>query len=613
MKKLIHTLCLFCVFFPLFCSSQNCTPTQLANPGFYSESFDSVVCVTKGQAFSKTLYFKIPSQVNGFSILYIRFDSIFNIPQGATYTFNKPLGSDYLGNENGCVTIEGIAPNQSQFERIKFYVGIKPVINIPELKGEIVEALNGISPGFGDDYAIFLDVREQGSECNLRIGGKLFLDVDQNCAFDTPDFTFPNQVILINDSIPVFSNTSGIFTFSPDKFGSYSITADTAAFKLVCGSNVRFATLNSQAPISLSNDFSFEPDTTFRDLSITFNPFGWWLFGFTGQGHIVYRNDAFVAVDAVIGMRYDSIIRFVQSSITPFALDTVNRTIEWRINNIPPRSQGSILTEFQLPMPVAPMLPIQNQLWILPDSNDITPRNNLHVTENLIVGAYDPNDKQVSPPGKDSNGKITLADSVLHYKVRFQNTGTGPAVNVVIIDTLDGSLNLSSFRPQLASHPYEAKLAGNIATFTFSNIMLPDSNTNEPESHGFVEFSIKKKTGLGYGTVIENSASIYFDFNEPIKTNTVTSTYFDFSLSIKETETLPEVLLYPNPANSVVQIVSSVVIQSVALADISGRLVSKTEESSFATVLDITQLPKGIWFVEIKTQQGVVNKKLIKQ
>jgi hypothetical protein len=63
-------------------------------------------------------------------------------------------------------------------------------------------------------------------------------------------------------------------------------------------------------------------------------------------------------------------------------------------------------------------------------------------------------------------------------------------------------------------------MGGGIVRFVFENIMLPDSNVNEATSHGFVKFTIHPRSDVPLGTSIPNSAAIYFDFNEPVITNT---------------------------------------------------------------------------------------------
>ena len=77
----------------------------------------------------------------------------------------------------------------------------------------------------------------------------------------------------------------------------------------------------------------------------------------------------------------------------------------------------------------------------------------------------------------------------------------------------------------MASHPFVYSVDGQgVLTFTFNNIMLPDSNTDEPGSHGLIQFTIDQDPSNVIGTVIENTAEIYFDFNPAIVTNTVINT-----------------------------------------------------------------------------------------
>jgi uncharacterized repeat protein (TIGR01451 family) len=618
MKNLLRSLMLLIIIvFSQSVYTQTCAPISLATPGFYSQSNDSVICITKGQQFTETIYFKLPTDAGSFTVQYVKFDSLTNIPSGSTYTFNKPLGSQYAAGESGCFTITGTAPSQNYFERINIYAALKVTVIPVPLTGEFqtIPTAQGVP-----DYraVIYLESKDPNSICNLRISGNIFADLDNNCQNNGNDVALINHKVTLNGSKVYFTDANGIFTARPDTFGTHTIELDTSTLQLGCGSVVRTVNIQPQSQVSAGNDFAMKPDTDYRDLSVTLNPFGWWLFGFTGQASISYRNNAFVPVDATIRMKYDSITQLafdsvsqnVLTSVTPSFVDTVNRIIEWQITNIPARTQGSIYVAFQLPFPTAPSVPIHDTIWIFPDSADAFLGDNIHITDNLITGAYDPNDKQVSPSGAD--GKIGLADSLLTYKVRFQNTGTGPAVNVIIKDTLDSDLNLISFRPGLASHPYTASLAGNVATFTFSNIMLPDSNANEPESHGFIQYSIKKKSGLGYGTVIDNSASIYFDFNEPIKTNTVTSTYFNFVSSVKDWQTVSSVFLYPNPATQKVNVVATEQINELVISNISGAILKQLAPANLSLEIDLSDVPSGIYFIAVKTANGIKQNRLIK-
>ncbi|HRI60800.1 MAG TPA: sialidase family protein, partial [Saprospiraceae bacterium] len=149
--------------------------------------------------------------------------------------------------------------------------------------------------------------------------------------------------------------------------------------------------------------------------------------------------------------------------------------------------------------------------------NTFQPSWDWFCTEN--TGSYDPNDKQGFPFGYDAGHRIRPGQE-LEYLIRFQNTGTDTAFNVVIRDTLSPWLDPASVRPGAASHPYTWELSGQgILKFTFSNILLPDSNTNLAASQGFVSFKIDQQPDVPLGTQIFNTAAIYFDFNLPVITN----------------------------------------------------------------------------------------------
>ena len=183
--------------------------------------------------------------------------------------------------------------------------------------------------------------------------------------------------------------------------------------------------------------------------------------------------------------------------------------------------------------------------------DDIAPFLSIDCSEN--IGSYDPNDKQATPNGWNEEHFI-LANTTINYKIRFQNTGTDTAFIVTIRDTIDTNvLDLTTLQLGASSHNYQAQIIGqNVLEFTFNNIMLPDSNINEAASHGFVQFKIDQQSNNSIGTLIENSAAIYFDFNTPVITNTAFHTIgqMPFFVKTNEIETLPEgisVSVFPNP------------------------------------------------------------------
>ena len=185
---------------------------------------------------------------------------------------------------------------------------------------------------------------------------------------------------------------------------------------------------------------------------------------------------------------------------------------------------------------------------VFPD-NDFVPYLSVECLE--IIGSWDPNDKAGFPYGYGEEHYIDQNEP-LEYKIRFQNTGTDTAFNVRIIDTLSMFLNPVTIRPGASSHAYTYSLSGEgILTFDFQNIMLPDSNVNELLSHGFVKFEIEQQVDNPIGSVINNSAAIYFDFNEPVITNTtfheIGEDYITIIVDPETGKNGVKVLISPNP------------------------------------------------------------------
>jgi uncharacterized repeat protein (TIGR01451 family) len=225
---------------------------------------------------------------------------------------------------------------------------------------------------------------------------------------------------------------------------------------------------------------------------------------------------------------------------------------------------------------------------------------------NTIFNSYDPNDKTGYPSGEGDDHLIGRNDR-FNYRIRFQNTGNAPAFKVVIRDTLSEYLDETTVVKGLSSHPcrYERRL--NELIFTFDPILLMDSVSNEPESHGFVEFTVKQKSSNPTNYVINNTAAIYFDFNDPIFTNT-------YKYTISPVVGLEEIgatkfAVFPNPGNDYVQInldkelISNLDSKSyIVIRDLFGRMVKQQNITSNSTLINTKDISSGLYLIECKTQ-----------
>lgn len=226
------------------------------------------------------------------------------------------------------------------------------------------------------------------------------------------------------------------------------------------------------------------------------------------------------------------------------------------------------------------------------------------------VNSFDPNDKQGFPRGVGE--KHYIEQNVdLEYMIRFQNTGTAPAVNVVIRDTLPTQfLDPTTLRRGVSSHPYLFDMEGNgVVVFKFLNINLPDSNANEAASHGFVTFRISQHQDLPLESAIKNAAAIYFDFNEPIITNQTLHTIGKDFLQLSNTQTLFDarlkVQIMPNPAQGHVLVLAEGLENKEQ--DLSFRLISvlgeQAQQGQFrgnVYEFNAAHLPPGVYVYEIR-------------
>ncbi|MCC6459555.1 MAG: hypothetical protein IT260_03725 [Saprospiraceae bacterium] len=240
---------------------------------------------------------------------------------------------------------------------------------------------------------------------------------------------------------------------------------------------------------------------------------------------------------------------------------------------------------------------------------DDVPWLDLNCTPNQ--GSFDPNDKQGFPTGYGASHYV-LPGTELEYLIRFQNTGTDTAFTVVIRDPLSTWLDPLTLRPGASSHPYTLRMGvENTLIFDFQNILLPDSNVNEAASHGFVQFRIHPRSDVALETDILNQAAIYFDFNDPVMTNTTLHRIGLNFVSVGLWQpSRPEyaVQVAPHPLNDASWITLSgqpgaAGDFTLSVYDLQGQLQQRLEASEPKFLLRKTQLSGGIYLFKIE-QQG---------
>jgi hypothetical protein len=211
----------------------------------------------------------------------------------------------------------------------------------------------------------------------------------------------------------------------------------------------------------------------------------------------------------------------------------------------------------------------------------------------------------------------------MDYHIRFQNTGTAPAHNVIVTDIVDPNLDLNTLQIHNTSHPMNAVLDDNRSlTFEFANIMLPDSGTDFDASQGYISYSIDRKANTPVGTEIQNTAKIYFDFNEAVITNTTINTVYLKSTGAVSTSinNHANVSVFPNPVKeSATLSVHSDKAMSVSytLYDINGRAILSNSDSksvmNYNAELSLKNLNTGIYILHVKVNGDMKSIKIVKE
>ena len=246
---------------------------------------------------------------------------------------------------------------------------------------------------------------------------------------------------------------------------------------------------------------------------------------------------------------------------------------------------------------------------ILPLSSG-NPANSFVCREN--VGSYDPNDKMGYPLGWGDDNSIEKGTR-LDYEIRFQNTGTDTAFTVVISDTLEASLDLATLEIGGASHPFRVTIdTHRVLTFTFDNILLPDSSTNLLLSQGSVVFSIDHVASLEPGDEILNEAAIYFDFNEPVITNISRHMIAleDFPNGVRRIQAQSVRLeVFPNPVSDVLNLRAPNQdvrpTDIVTVTDLHGRPLISKPYGLLGRGLNVAELPAGYYLLLVNDAAGI--------
>jgi len=451
------------------------------------------------------------------------------------------------------------------------------------------------------------------------IFGDVRLDANSNCNSDS------NEVVLKNISVQLDSLGTTLQICNTDRNGQYSFRAALGTYEIrIDTSNLPFSvncpggnvqTIDLTPADSLIDSLNFVLECrVFSDLAAI---------SITPQVPFIPGNYQTICLNVgsassnygALCLNDSGIVYAVLSGPISYVIPapgalipTVNGdTLLWNIqdfSSIDPQTSFNfiVLTDTTAQMNDTVCI----QLFV----NSINDPNNYNDFINdcfLVRTSYDPNEKWISP---------LEADTTMHdftFTVLFQNTGNAPAQNIYILDTLENDLDASTFQFISSSHDAVTQLLpGSILRFNYHAINLPDSINDEPNSHGFVKFSVRRKPTTGLGTEISNTASIFFDYNEPIITNTVSLTINGQVFAEELLVNPDEITIYPNPAKSFFKfnIEQNSAVERISIYSMDGTEVLRTYQPN-SNSFNIEKFQNGIYTVALFFDNTIINKKLL--
>ncbi len=459
------------------------------------------------------------------------------------------------------------------------------------------------------------------------ISGKVYLDNNLNCLQDNAENNVVNIPVKLwrNNLLEQQALTSGIgtYSFDTDSFDTYTVTIDSAniPFLVLCPvSSTDTAVITAIDSLLYNRDFAMECKPGF-DLAVW--SISAWRFRpaaitttniHLGNTSYFYGINCSAGISGNVTTSITGPASYVSPASGALSPDNINGNM---INyNIADFGTVNFNRSFNIMVQTDTTAQIGDTICftvtVSSPVTDAAPVNNIRTHCFPLRLSWDPNNKEVYPLSDvDVNGERWLT-----YTINFQNTGTDTAIHIYITDTLDADLDVSTFQLLAYSHQPLVQIKENAVRFNFPNIMLVDSPTNEPLSHGYVQYKVKVKSTAPVGTVINNTAYIYFDFNAPVVTNTTTNTLAVVTALPPDPLKGELLRIYPNPASNNVTLEMDKTFTGgiVTVCNITGRILTAVQLETSNLQLGTSAFAGGVYFVAVTGKDGrSATKKLVIQ
>ncbi len=433
-----------------------------------------------------------------------------------------------------------------------------------------------------------------------RVSGKVFWDKNGNGTLQANEPLLKDESLIINPgNIAIDTDTSGIYRYNYlGNTSTIGIQLHPKPYWTITSS----PTIKSVTPNGLNIDtlnFGIKMIPGITDITAELNatvhrP------GSRPNYFLTIKNKGTDTISDVAVVTLDNNLTYLSGN-TP--QNVTGNVLTFAYNNLKPGEEALYLINTEVNSSTTIGSVLNSNAVAYPLVGDSVTANNYGYCKPIVQASFDPNNKTVEP-----SGNIASNDE-LKYQINFQNTGNDTAFTVIVRDTISSELDLNTFVFLGASHPATISIkSGRVVEFRFDQIMLPDSTTDEVNSHGLVRFSIFPRNGILLNTTINNTAHIYFDYNTAVTTNSTTNTITSItSLPTNYTTNQIGSEITPNPIStrSTLTLFSKEKgLFHLSIFDGSGRLISTKDFEGNRTYIDRNDFKSGIYFYEVITPLG---------
>lgn len=292
------------------------------------------------------------------------------------------------------------------------------------------------------------------------------------------------------------------------------------------------------------------------------------------------------------------------------------------------------------------------QTLIIPNNNDQIVTSNTSI--NSMVFTWGGTATDVTVNGLPASG-IAFTKNMTAKTVTISGTPTADvSFSITTIGTSgdpvsgSGSITISDEPLEPAGdqiHNFTAtRLVSNFYTFASANMNSTNGSANYDGLALTARLKIESATNISYTTSAISTLTLVFDpsFNGRIKLNgqnytatagivviesvpagshvitkgdTANLFYIktQYALGVVEKNIYRDFILYPNPVTNTLNIqnLDTKTIEKVSIYNLIGQLVKTTEGSQKA--IDVSDLSNGTYLVKVQTNEGIIDRKIIKQ